>query len=47
MWIRIETGNPDPETGRQNSTKKRKSEEISCFDVLDVLFEGLEASTSG
>jgi hypothetical protein len=24
--------------------KKRKNEEISCFDVLDVLFGGLEAS---
>jgi hypothetical protein len=41
--IRIQTGNPDP--GRQNDPqKKRKGQEISCFEVVDVLFRGLEAS---
>jgi hypothetical protein len=33
---------PDPDQGRQKSTKI-KSEEVSCFKELDVLRLGLEA----
>jgi hypothetical protein len=40
--IRIRIGNPDPDPERQKITHK-KSEEISRFEVLDVLFGGQEA----
>jgi hypothetical protein len=35
IWIWIEAGKSDPQ----------KREEISCFEVLDVFFGGLEASS--
>ncbi len=37
---------PDPDPGRQkmNHNKKVKSEENSCLEELDVLFEGLKVS---
>ena len=41
LWIRIR--NPDPDPGGR-PTKIGKSEEISCFEELDVLFGGLKAS---
>jgi hypothetical protein len=38
-WIWIRTGNPDTNSGEKKIIhKNRKSEEISCFEVLDVLF---------
>jgi hypothetical protein len=33
--------------GKNYLQKKKKMREISCFDDLDVLFEGLEASDCG
>jgi hypothetical protein len=36
MQIRIHVGKNDPQ--------KSKSEEMYCFEVLDYLFSGLEAS---
>jgi hypothetical protein len=36
-WIRIQESKNDPQ-------KKKKSKEISCFELLDVLFLGLKAS---
>jgi hypothetical protein len=37
--ILIQVRNPDPDAGGQKwPTKIEKSEEISCFEVLDVLF---------
>ncbi len=39
--IRIQNGNPDPDPGRQNDPHKKR-QEISCFEVVDVLFRGLE-----
>jgi hypothetical protein len=41
QWIRIRTRirNPDPDPGGQKlPTKAEKNYEISCFEVLDVLF---------
>jgi hypothetical protein len=41
LWIRIRVdfGQPDPDPGGQKlPTKIEKGEEISCFEVLDVLF---------
>ncbi len=36
---------PDPHSGEHRRlTKIEKSKEISCFEVLDVLFWGLKAS---
>jgi hypothetical protein len=36
-------GRLGPDSGEQKlPTQKGKSEEISCFEVLDVLFRGLE-----
>ncbi len=43
QWIRIRNLDPDPR-GQQLDTKIEKSEEISCFEVLDVLFCGQKAS---
>jgi hypothetical protein len=37
QWIRIRNPDPDPE-GQKLATKIEKSYEISCFEVLDVLF---------
>jgi len=38
--------NPDPNLGRQNEPQKKdKSEAISCFEVLNVLFEGLKCTS--
>ncbi len=43
--IRIQIADPDPDLGGQKwPTKIGKSTEFSCFEVLDVLFWGLEAS---
>ncbi len=39
LWIRIRIGNPDPGPERQKLLRE-ESEEISCFEVLDVLFGG-------
>jgi hypothetical protein len=39
QWIQIR----DP-GGKKWTTKIEKSSEISCFEVLDVLFWGLKAS---
>jgi hypothetical protein len=36
-WIRIQEGNNDTQ-------KLAKVREISCFEVLDVLFRGMKAS---
>jgi hypothetical protein len=37
---------PDPDTGGQKLPPKiEKSKEFSCFEVLDVLFKGLKASS--
>jgi hypothetical protein len=37
--IRIDIGRLDPDPGGQKlPTKIEKSEEISCFEILDVLF---------
>ncbi len=45
QWIRTRNPDPDPESGGQKwPTKIEKSYEISCFEVLDVLFWGLKAS---
>jgi hypothetical protein len=41
QWIRILIRNPDPRGQRH---KNRKRLQISCFEVLDVLFWGLKAS---
>jgi hypothetical protein len=41
QWIRIRIQNPDPDTdpgGQKCPTKVGKNSEISCFQVLDVLF---------
>jgi hypothetical protein len=39
QWIRIRILNPDPVSGGQKLlTKVEKNVEISCFEVLDVLF---------
>ncbi len=46
-WIRIRIRIPyaDPDPGGQKwPTKTEKSDEISCFELLDVLFWELEAS---
>jgi hypothetical protein len=46
----IRSVDPDPESGsgsgsrRAQRPKKEKSKEISCFEVLDVLFRGLKVS---
>jgi hypothetical protein len=38
-WIRIDFGGLDPDPGGQNYPQKiEKREEISTFEVLDVLF---------
>jgi len=38
-WIRIRIPNTDPDPGGQKLPKKvEKISEISCFEVLDVLF---------
>jgi hypothetical protein len=38
--------NPDPDPGGQKlPIKVGKNSEISCFEVLDVLFRGLKASS--
>jgi hypothetical protein len=43
LWIpiRIDFGRldpkPDPDQGGKNAQKIRKNQEISCFEVLDVL----------
>jgi hypothetical protein len=35
----------DPDPGEQKlPTKIEKSQEISCFEVLDVLYSGMKAS---
>jgi hypothetical protein len=47
LWIRIriDFGQLDPDPGGKKWPKKiEKSEEISRFEVLDVLFWGLKAS---
>jgi hypothetical protein len=36
IWIRIQESKEE----RRPTRKKEKSEEISCFEVLDVLFGG-------
>jgi hypothetical protein len=39
-WLSIDLGrsDPDPDPGWQEcATKKEKSEEMSCFEVLDIL----------
>ncbi len=42
QWIRIDFGRLDPDPGRQKlPTQLEKSEEVSCFEVLDVLLWGL------
>ncbi len=39
QWIRIRIRNPDPDLGGHKlPTKKKKNNEISCFEELDVLF---------
>ncbi len=39
QWIRICILNPDPDPrGQKGPTKVEKNLEISCFEVLDVLF---------
>jgi hypothetical protein len=47
-WIRIQSGSVDPDPCSESGSgsrrakitrKSRKKEEISCFEVLDVLFE--------
>jgi hypothetical protein len=46
LWIRIRIAwidfgglDPDPDLGgKKLPTKKKKSEIMNCFDVLDVLF---------
>jgi len=44
--IRIQIADPDPDPGEQKlPTKIEKSTEFSCFEVLDVHFRGLEASS--
>jgi hypothetical protein len=42
-WISIRNSDPDP-GGKKLSTKIGEREEISSFEVLDVLFCGLKAS---
>ncbi len=43
--IRIQIADPDKDPGGQKWPQKiEKSTEISCFEVLDVLFCGLKAS---
>ncbi len=43
--IRIQILNADPDPGEQKwPTKTGKSKDFSCFEVLDVLFGGLNAS---
>jgi hypothetical protein len=42
QWIQIR--NPDPDPGGQKLPTKI-SQEISCFEVLDVLFRELKASS--
>ncbi len=37
QWIRIRNPYPDPE-GQKGPTKIEKTSEMSCFEVLDVLF---------
>jgi hypothetical protein len=37
QWIRIQEGKNDPQ-------KIEKKKNISCFEVLDILFGGLKAS---
>jgi hypothetical protein len=37
-WIRIRIQIADPNPGGQKPQKIEKSEEFSCFEVLDVLF---------
>jgi hypothetical protein len=37
QWIRIQNSDPDP-GGQKMSHKKGENLEISCFEVLDVLF---------
>jgi hypothetical protein len=42
MFLRIDFGSLDPDPGGQKSSEK--SQEISCFKVLDVAFLGLKTS---
>jgi hypothetical protein len=47
LWIRVKIINPVPRFRIENGNKypqKRKSSDISCFEVLDVLNGGMEAS---
>jgi hypothetical protein len=39
-WIPIQFG-VDPDPGISFPQKRKKSEEISCFELLDVVFGGL------
>jgi hypothetical protein len=44
--IRVGFGRLDLDPGRQNlPTKIQKSERMSCFEVLDILFLGLQDSS--
>jgi hypothetical protein len=48
QWIRIRIHilNPDPDPGGQKwPTKLEKNQEVSCFQVLDVLFGELKTSS--
>jgi hypothetical protein len=38
QWIRIRNQDPDPEGKNDPQKQKKKNKEISCFEVLDVVF---------
>ncbi len=42
--VRIQKPAPEPEGQKKMTHKNRKNQEITCFEVLDVLFWGLTAS---
>jgi hypothetical protein len=46
-WIRILMGMRIWIQKGKNDQQNRKSEEISCSEVMDVLFQGLKASPLG
>jgi hypothetical protein len=44
-WTRIRIGSPKSDPGEQKlPTKIKRSKEIACFEVQDILFERLKAS---
>jgi hypothetical protein len=44
LRIRISIGNGSGSKKAETSNKNRKIKEMSCFEVLDVLFSGLKVS---